>query len=78
MPRVTASQGQPEPARVTLGGYAAEIWPWLAHVHVPSRTDPGTVYLVVVTPAGVTCPCPGFGYRQTCSHATEVADLIQV
>jgi hypothetical protein len=44
-----------------------------------SRTvEPGSYYELTVTPWGrIRCTCPGFIYRQTCKHATALADRLR-
>ena len=39
----------------------------------PSRSDPGKAYRIHVLGDSVfKCTCPGFEFRRTCRHATEV------
>ena len=40
---------------------------------VPSKSVAGKFYYVIVGPrGGVKCECPGFVYRNYCSHVKEV------
>jgi len=42
--------------------------------HVPSRSHPGTMHLVLINPATgfESCPCERFLYRKECRHLEEV------
>jgi len=39
---------------------------------VPSKSQPGAFYLVMVSDGVARCDCPGFAYRGNCSHAKGI------
>ena len=43
---------------------------------IPSSSNKGVEYHVVVTPTSATCTCKGYGYRHTCSHIDAVKETI--
>ena len=43
-------------------------------ITVPSNSGRGSYEVVVDGSGDITCSCPGFGYRGTCSHARKVGE----
>ncbi len=63
-------------------GYDVRWWPptddtaAMIEVDVPSKTDPNTIYAVVLSPDEINCECKGFTYRKSCVHTAMVRKMI--
>ncbi|MCA1844126.1 MAG: hypothetical protein LC792_13270 [Actinobacteria bacterium] len=58
-------------ARTTIASPLADPDAGERRITVPSRSQPGRTYTVVIAGGVVRCDCPGFSYRGNCTHARE-------
>jgi SWI/SNF-related matrix-associated actin-dependent regulator of chromatin subfamily A-like protein 1 len=61
-------------ARSTIASPLADPDAGERRITVPSRSQPGRFYTVIVAGGVVRCDCPGFSYRGNCVHAREAID----
>jgi SNF2 family DNA or RNA helicase len=81
-PSVESAPGRPKPPATALTRAAIEALariltrPSATVYRVVSSSSPGKAYTLTSEGGDVTCSCPGFEYRGTCSHARNLKDTL--